>query len=1239
MANVTKSKLLNVEDEEDLAELLFPPEEGYKWKKERGIHDEIIVIVDDIGTEVHLLGTDDKPSKSDYTRLGDWGMDTHFKFVFQRGEHLLLLGRTLNPMGQEAFRHTRVDWDRDGLSRSFTQTLNKLDFGQYGAFEDLFERKEVTDKFYEEFIEEVNKLTDGIQNVDTIPEARRIAFTLAERLLFLHFIQTKGLLDHNENYIAELAQKPDGNVYDAVFRPLFFEHLNGEADEPGMFGTVPELNGGLFRLTEQEEANPDYTVDDEVLLGFLDFLGGGRWNWHLDERADVDEPNTLDPALLGHIFEKTVNQKDAGAYYTPRVIARYMAQQGIWGYLGSKLDPPAEPNEFKRRLEELAEEDKDALAQFAQEHLAHITLLDNACGSGAFLLAGLEVLLNIWEYVVKLSGRSHRAKVGEAFELEGTEKIDWRYQLIKWIASRNLFGVDIEQGAIEIAKLRLWLALMTRAPDDPEKVEPLPNIDYNLRTGNSLVGFTHFPMHAGKLRTLEADCSDLIDQIPGENEALRKHWKPGAMFTHALRTRQRLIHRFRHTKDHQEATQLKNVIDAFDKRVNKEVEQLWEDKISEAIEDPEWMDAYQELRDDTVLPFHWWYEFPDMMGDGGPCVILTNPPWEVVEAQVRHFHARWWPDLLDEQKYPLKTLDEVLERLWDEHPDAKPAWEDYQRVYGLYSPYFKRMEWWSHQGRGRPNFYKLFFEHYLHLIRSDGWIVPILPGGVYNDSGCSELRRLYWESTDWQELLGFENRWPIFEHVDSRDKIALLVIRNRDQTDTFDAFLMAHAPDSPYSRSRFRVEIDRIHRINPETLQVPEVQSDAGLSILEKLNQFPCLGEADEWPVDWVWEVHKKKKNAHMYGQEETSVPLMEVGTFHQFDDSYAPPQFWLDPEAWASHTFHGTTGAEQSKHTRIAIREVARNTDVRTVIAARIPPGPGVAHTAWTEKAGMLPQENQVMLLGLLNSLVIDWQARRNVSKHVTKTIIRNLQLPTPVDMRPYAEEIRELVRTLEDSGGPYDETRARLDALIAHVCGLAPQELGYIWSDFRVLAETEPNYIHAVIRELEQISPDKAESEEIRQLIAAGESATVEFESSARWDYRQDQPNRDLQQVILKTIAGFLNRDGGELFVGVDDDGVVLGLEKDYQTLGRRQDRDGYEQFLIQAVANSLGTDIAGYLDISFPVVDGHEICHVKVEASSKPVYLEKGDEMQFYVRAGNSTRPLNMKEAVEYIQERWG
>ncbi|WP_421867679.1 helix-turn-helix domain-containing protein [Motiliproteus sp.] len=174
-----------------------------------------------------------------------------------------------------------------------------------------------------------------------------------------------------------------------------------------------------------------------------------------------------------------------------------------------------------------------------------------------------------------------------------------------------------------------------------------------------------------------------------------------------------------------------------------------------------------------------------------------------------------------------------------------------------------------------------------------------------------------------------------------------------------------------------------------------------------------------------------------------------------------------------------------------------------------------------------------------------------------------------------------------------------------------------------------------HRQLAQVQQLS--QALAKDIERLIGQGESAELEFKSSMRWDYRKNAANKELEFVILKSIAGFLNGRGGTLLIGVDDDSNILGLEKDFDTL-RRKDTDGFEQFLMTAITNQLGTEMCQYCNVIFHDIEGQTVCRVVIGPSPKPVYLKKSGDTKFYLRSGGGTRELNVQEVMEYAPSRW-
>jgi len=155
---------------------------------------------------------------------------------------------------------------------------------------------------------------------------------------------------------------------------------------------------------------------------------------------------------------------------------------------------------------------------------------------------------------------------------------------------------------------------------------------------------------------------------------------------------------------------------------------------------------------------------------------------------------------------------------------------------------------------------------------------------------------------------------------------------------------------------------------------------------------------------------------------------------------------------------------------------------------------------------------------------------------------------------------------------------------------------------------------------------------------LIAHGEGETIEFKATFKWDVRESRANRLVEEAALKTLAGFMNSDGGTLILGVSDKGEITGLADDYAIL-KRKDRDGFAQEVMNAISQKLGADACRYVHLVFHTAGEKEVCRIITSPSRRPVYLKEGNELKFYLRTGASTRALNIQEAVDFIAARWG
>lgn len=157
------------------------------------------------------------------------------------------------------------------------------------------------------------------------------------------------------------------------------------------------------------------------------------------------------------------------------------------------------------------------------------------------------------------------------------------------------------------------------------------------------------------------------------------------------------------------------------------------------------------------------------------------------------------------------------------------------------------------------------------------------------------------------------------------------------------------------------------------------------------------------------------------------------------------------------------------------------------------------------------------------------------------------------------------------------------------------------------------------------------------IQDLISLGESDVLEFKSSIRWDYFQDKINKKLELVIIKTVASLMNSEGGILLIGVNDDGEIIGIEKDLTTL-KKKNLDGFQLLVVDLISKYIGREYASYIKFNFETVNNLVVCFIKVNSSSEPIFIQLAEKKEFYIRFGNSTRSLDSEETYKYIEEHW-
>lgn len=205
----------------------------------------------------------------------------------------------------------------------------------------------------------------------------------------------------------------------------------------------------------------------------------------------------------------------------------------------------------------------------------------------------------------------------------------------------------------------------------------------------------------------------------------------------------------------------------------------------------------------------------------------------------------------------------------------------------------------------------------------------------------------------------------------------------------------------------------------------------------------------------------------------------------------------------------------------------------------------------------------------------------------------------------------------------------------LSSHLIGL--NDFGIESNDYNLFLNQRAKLIYKEIKNRLELIKTEDPNTEIHELILNGETDKVEFKSTLRFDLNRGEVNKKLEFIVAKTVAAFLNSDGGCLIIGVDDNQNVLGLQSDMQTLPK-QNIDGFELQLIEVIKKYIGAELASHIKITFPEIDQNRICLIKIAKSSKPVIVEYEGKEEFFVRLGCSSQPLTREKQSQYERQRW-
>jgi uncharacterized protein YdaT len=555
--------------------------------------------------------------------------------VFDDGKHWRLSFVTdLQGQGTSPKRFSYVMGDPQGQYRTPVERLMQLGGSTrqqiltLSAIRDAFSVEALSDAFFDEYHIHYDRIVanltqshcrDVARNVSTDGISPTILHDYVKkmmgRIVFLHFLQKKGWLNGNPTFLRDLflSSPHQADFLEQVLEPLFFGIFNTESEQrEKLFANehwdkgllkqwehLPYLNGGLFERDEVDKMN--IRLPASLFNNLFTFLAS--YNFTVDENDPDDAEIGVDPEMLGKIFESLLEDNKAkGAFYTPKEIVRYMCKESLIAYLGgicvpadarntncedavgSKIRTFVETHEFPSELEPY----RDALDRALRE----VKICDPAIGSGAFPMG---LLNELWRCREAISEPSSRAA------------------LKREIIENNVYGVDIEKGAIDIARLRFWLSIVV----DSDEPEPLPNFDYKFMQGNSLI------------ESFEGvDLSSMMSN-DGQHSSLGKgKQKAGAnqlgiefASTDTKRNLQLMLREYFSITDHEQKS-----------RQRSEINDSVKSYIRQQHLRPEALSRLTTLDPSANQEFFLWHTwFKEIFDRGGFDIVIGNPPYINVE--------------------------------------------------------------------------------------------------------------------------------------------------------------------------------------------------------------------------------------------------------------------------------------------------------------------------------------------------------------------------------------------------------------------------------------------------------------------------------------------------------------------------------------------------------------------------------------------------------------------------------
>ena len=774
----------------------------------------------------------------------------------------------------------------------------------------------------------------------------------------------------------------------------------------------------------------------------------------------------------------SISRKSSGSYYTSEEIVTFLVRRG--------LEPIFRERErmMGGDLKRYRENRTDKNHSICMDRLLDIQVLDPAMGSGHFLVEALnqitrwatEMLKRYPEHPLLSEIERDRQLIISTQQESGimiNQKLLTHDVLLKrMIMKRCIFGVDINPLAVELARVSLWL-------DSFAIGVPLTYLNHHIKAGDSTIGAWRNNIGDAKGQSLD--------------DWMEATYHIGNIIERVSRSADVTIEQVRSSEDaHDEyermMTSHKTMLDVYcaaqidDKVIPRMARKnlpgyvrRFTDQKAEDADMRRTLEMTRSLRDRYGF-FHWELEMMDAFTDVryGFDLIVGNPPWDKPKSADDEFFTRYYPAF---RSISTKAKKNAKQKEILNDPAIKADYDGYLLSFEERSTFYKT---YAMQGDGDRDMWQLILERMFGLVSRGGIISVLIPSQVLANTGSADMRAKILDS-DVQQMYVFENRKKIFP-IHSSYRFLLLTLRNMDGPDIFKAGFYLHNLSSLKTNE---VEQDKFHTlskemvrtISPDTLQIPEV-GGVHMGILAKLSGGYTLdSESDDgWGVALSRGLDKTN-DADLLKEGGKGWPVLEGRNIHQFNHRFTRPEFTTTMSVGLRREqpkrIYGNSCRDFYNSFRIAFRDISGSTNMRTIVAAIMPPQRFHMYSMraivmtrnGSFESGNDYNRRTAYLCGIMNSMPFDFVARSKIQMH-TSTVVGAIHVPNEA----YYDEIAELAAKLSVGTDEFEgfaeslrvenvplspperiRTTARLDALVAHAYGLTGDEYQAILDSFK--------------------------------------------------------------------------------------------------------------------------------------------------------------------------------------------